>query len=487
MKPPDHSPDPIFNEIGWKPAFLRLLKNVHVASVVSRPDPKHASKEMTTMDTTTRTAGPFFTAASLGGVCLSCLWTLGTINQGAHARPIAGDVEIERVWTAPGGPGDRQFGYSVAVSGRFAAIARDRSDESLMDRGSVRIIPLSNVAPGMETVLRAPDRRWPDRFGAAMDFQEDRLLVGAPMDAEHGWDSGATWYFERRRGEWTTPDRLMPSQPRPGDRFGASVAMEQDLAVVGAPRADDRGLDSGAAHAFTNKGGRWQETQIIHAPDAAAADFFGSSIAMKGDWLAIGAWADDDHGEKSGSVWLFHRKDDVWCHHQKLAPKRTRGRDRFGWQVEFAGSDLIVSACGANDNQGMVLVYGCEAGRWTIKEELRARRTGPEDWFGFSLAAHDDVLVIGSPLASVSEQWSGRVSIHRRMNGRWIDRGSIDGGVDDYTQPTQFGWTVATNGSRCVVGRIDDADGIAEPGRAWLLRLDESRLDAGSSGRFRAP
>ena len=50
---------------------------------------------------------------------------------------------------------------------------------------------------------------------------------------------------------------------------------------------------------------------------------------------------------------------------------------------------------------------------------------------------------------------------------RWIQR--VTPSRKDWHQPHQFGWSVTTDGTRILVGRIDDADGQAEPGRAWLL------------------
>jgi len=410
-----------------------------------------------------------------------------TLFMVAHAKGGEPPPRIERSWLGTG-PGDRQFGYSVALSGPWAAVATDRSDESLLDRGSVRLYRIDAESDEEAAILRAPDRRWPDRFGAAMDFVGGELLIGAPMDAESGWDGGAAWHFTEEHGEWSAARRLLPARHAAGRRFGSSVSLDGEYAAVGAPRDDERGLDCGAVHLFRRKGSEWLEIQVVHAPDAGVADFFGSSVALHGDWLAVGAWGDDDVDEKCGAVWIFHRERGRWRPHQKLVPDRARGRDLFGWAIAFAGEDLIISACGADDNRGRVLVYRRTGRRWGMVERLQPETAQPEERFGFALDACGELLVIGSPLASGATTWSGRTSIYRRADVGWQELGSVDAGVEGWTQPTQFGWAVATDGRSCMVGRIDDADGIPEPGRAWLVSVPIPRgriVDAPTRSRVR--
>ena len=174
--------------------------------------------------------------------------------------------EIIREWVAPGGELDRQFGYSVAMWDGVAAIANDRSDDGSVRQGSIHLGPLGRPAGDLQ-LLQAPDRKWPDRFGSAMVFSDGRLLVGAPHDAEHGWDAGAVWLFEEKSTRWRLADRLRPDRFEPGARFGSSLAFEGTRALVGAPRTDAGTLDGGAVHVFEETLGTWHELTRLVAPD----------------------------------------------------------------------------------------------------------------------------------------------------------------------------------------------------------------------------
>ena len=392
--------------------------------------------------------------------------------------------EIIREWVAPGGELDRQFGYSVAMWDGVAAIANDRSDDGSVRQGSIHLGPLGRPAGDLQ-LLQAPDRKWPDRFGSAMVFSDGRLLVGAPHDAEHGWDAGAVWLFEEKSTRWRLADRLRPDRFEPGARFGSSLAFEGTRALVGAPRTDAGTLDGGAVHVFEEALGTWHELTRLVAPDRSDADFFGDAVAMTGDLIAVGAWGDDDRGEKSGSVWLFGRRQDAWVAIAKLVPDDGKARDRFGWQVAIAGSQLLVSACGEDDAMGCIHVYEPEGEGWRLVQELRDPEGMADDWFGFSLAVRGDLLIVGAPSASGTTQWEGRTLIYRRRAGRWSLLGATSSGTGK-EQPVQFGWSVATDGTLCMAGRIDDADGPSEAGRAWLIapndvgnpsdRLDEPMI-----------
>ena len=89
------------------------------------------------------------------------------------------------------------------------------------------------------------------------------------------------------------------------DLFGGSVAISGDIAIVGARRNDDAGDDSGSAYFFTRQpDGRWLEEKVT-VWDAEAEDRFGTSVAISGDRAIVGAWGDDDNGEEWVGLFVY--------------------------------------------------------------------------------------------------------------------------------------------------------------------------------------
>ena len=141
--------------------------------------------------------------------------------------------------------------------------------------------------------------------------------------------------FTRSGGVWTEQQKLTTSDAAAEDWFGSSVAVEGNTAVIGAERDDDNGINSGSVYVFTRSTGVWTEQQKLIASDGAAEDQFGVSVAVDGDTAVIGAHLDGDNGVESGSAYVFIRNAGVWTEQQKLlpatVPRRMSSVSRLPW------------------------------------------------------------------------------------------------------------------------------------------------------------
>ncbi|MCH7496096.1 MAG: choice-of-anchor D domain-containing protein, partial [Candidatus Marinimicrobia bacterium] len=99
--------------------------------------------------------------------------------------------------------------------------------------------------------------------------------------------------------------KITASDGVPNDQFGVSVSISGDYAIVGAEFRDDNGTDAGSAYVYKRSGTSWaQEVKLLPA-DGAADDRFGISVSISGDYAVVGAWLDDDNGTNSGSAYVF--------------------------------------------------------------------------------------------------------------------------------------------------------------------------------------
>eukprot|EP00562_Extubocellulus_spinifer_P022322 CAMPEP_0178623366 /NCGR_PEP_ID=MMETSP0698-20121128/6802_1 /TAXON_ID=265572 /ORGANISM="Extubocellulus spinifer, Strain CCMP396" /LENGTH=648 /DNA_ID=CAMNT_0020262449 /DNA_START=165 /DNA_END=2109 /DNA_ORIENTATION=+ len=105
-----------------------------------------------------------------------------------------------------------------------------------------------------------------------------------------------------------TQVKLLPKDGAAYDEFGRSVAIYGDTIVVGAELDDDNGYNSGSAYVFardSTSGTGWRQQTKLLPKDGAEWDRFGSTVAMYGDTVVVGASADDDNGDYSGSAYTF--------------------------------------------------------------------------------------------------------------------------------------------------------------------------------------
>ena len=153
--------------------------------------------------------------------------------------------------------------------------------------------------------------------------------------------AGADFAFAASRS--ATPSA---SEGARGEGFGRSISVFGDTAVGGAYGDDENGERAGAAFVFIRDGsGNWQQQAKLIASDGMTADRFGYSVSIFGDTAVIGAYWDDDKGRESGSAYVFVRDDSgSWSQQAKLTASDGASNDRFGSSVSFFGDAAVIVA-----------------------------------------------------------------------------------------------------------------------------------------------
>ena len=215
--------------------------------------------------------------------------------------------------TASDGAADDNFGTSVALSGDTALIGARNNDDNGTDSGSAYIYERDQGGAGNwgeAAKLTASDAAMDDYFGISVALSEDTVLVAAYANDDAGTNSGSAYIYYRNQGgadNWGHVKKLNASDAAGGDEFGFSVALSGDTALVGVRYDDDNGLDSGSAYIFErDQGGsdNWGEATKLTASDGETIDLFGHSVAISGDTVLVGAYANNDSGNNSGSAYV---------------------------------------------------------------------------------------------------------------------------------------------------------------------------------------
>lgn len=193
------------------------------------------------------------------------------------------------------------FGYSVAMEDFIVVIGAQYDDDNGEHAGAVYVFDTSRGRQLHK--LLADDGDSGDIFGASVSMFHDTIVIGASSaDGINRWE-GAAYLFDAVSGHQL--DKLLPDDPAEEDHFGTDVSINERTVVIGSVGDDDHGDKSGSAYVFDADTG--QQIQKLTADDAAAGDSFGMSVANDGGRILIGATHDDDLGENSGSAYLFHQ------------------------------------------------------------------------------------------------------------------------------------------------------------------------------------
>lgn len=287
--------------------------------------------------------------------------------------------------TAPDGAEDDEFGQTVAISGDHALIGAHNADALGTRSGAAYLF---DAATGnLARKLTAPDGTSLDRFGASVAISGNDALIGAwAADNASGVRTGAAYLFAADTGallqKFTPPDGVDQ------DSFGGAVAISGGHALIGAIHDDDNGTSSGSAYLFETATGN-----LLHkltAPDGAEWDYFGYSVALSGDLALIGATQDDDDGDKSGSAYLFDVTSGDLL--RKLTAPDGAEDDYFGYAVAIDGADVLIGAVG--DDDGSAYLFDALTG--DLLQQLTASDSGSNKSFGSSVSLSGDQALIGA-------------------------------------------------------------------------------------------
>ncbi|MEE8156231.1 MAG: FG-GAP repeat protein [Phycisphaerales bacterium] len=239
----------------------------------------------------------------------------------------------------------------------------------------------------------------------------DVAVIGAHLDDDNGGNSGSAYVFrfDRETQRWVEEQKLLASDGAGGDFFGRSVAVQGDMAIINANGQDGAcggNCNVGAAYVFRfdPKTSTWVESQKLLASDAASQDFFGESVAVSDDILVIGAPFTGDNGSASGSAYVFRfdPKTSAWIEEQKLLASDGAASDHLGRSVAVDGHRIVVGAPDyddVNSNQGAAYVfrYDPKASAWIEQAQLLPHPIAwPGGFFGWSVALDGATAVIGA-------------------------------------------------------------------------------------------
>jgi hypothetical protein len=381
--------------------------------------------------------------------------------------------------TAGDGAANDSFGFSVAISGDTAVVGAYYDDVGAnTNQGSAYVFVRSGSTWSQQTQLTASDGAANDDFGRSVATSGDTVVVGADCDdAGANTDQGSAYVFVRNGTTWSEQQKLTAGDGAASDRFGYSVALSSDTAVVGAA-LDDVGanMDQGSAYVFVRSGTTWSQQAQLAASDGAAGDECGDSVATVGETAVVGTPSDDVGATlDQGSAYVFVRSGTTWSEHQKLIAADGVAGDYFGGSVAISGDSVVAGAgggdVGANTNQGSAYVFVRSGTTWSQQAKLTASDGAAGDRFGYPVAISDDTVVVGAirdDVGTNADQGSAYVFV--RSGTTCSQRAHLtaaDGAADDW-----FGCSVGLSNDTTVVGScLADVGTSTDQGSAYVFGI----------------
>jgi len=327
------------------------------------------------------------------------------------------------------------------------------------------------------TLLRAlfdPRLAGDDYFGYSAAVSGSVAVIGAPTF--NGSGPGNAYIYVKGATGWprhptvTLPDPAAAN----GDAFGTSVAISGGAIIVGAPGTAST---VGAAYLYTEGTAGWPTvpTVTLADPGQAAGDSFGRSVALAGTTAIVGAPAGQS---SSGAAYVYAKGTAGWpaTPATTLSDPVAGSGDAFGESVAVSGTTAVVGAYHTASFTGAAYLYLKGASGWPAVPAVTLHNPRPASFatFGFAVAVSGTAIVVGAP----APRTPGIAYIYARGTSGWPAKPTVTL-QDNVTGAAAFGSAVAVSGATAVVGAYQTFNQTNSGGAFFYVK--------GSSGWPAAP
>lgn len=288
-----------------------------------------------------------------------------------------------------------------------------------------------------------------DEFGVTVAISGNYAIVGSPAKTVNiaGDAKGAAFIYKMNPdGTWAQMALLAPTDLQYGDYFGTSVAITGDFAFVSAP---DQNSEAGSVYVFKRQpNNTWLKVDKLTDSPSVSHDFFGQSIAVTDNYLAISQPAND-------KIFFYRNNAGSWVADGSIV----EGSSGYGGPIAISGNTFVLGTPDSGINGGAVVYERDNGGTWQRMGDIVPDSLDVGSIFGFSVAVSGNTI-LGTVLDVLAQE--ARVYVFEK-NGEdnWLEKGKL--ATDDLSNESLFGFTIAIQGNIAVVGAplYDDSRGAA--------------------------
>ncbi len=431
------------------------------------------------------------------------------------------------------------------------------SDNSAASSGAVYVFTRSVVANWQQQAyVKAVNSTAGIFFGWSVGVSNDTAVVGAFNESSSqttitngpsassdtsAASAGAVYVYRRTGDNWAQEAYIKAPNANDSDLFGGKVAISNDTIVVGAEEeksnqttitngttasSDNTLTSAGAAYVFKRNGSSWAQEAYLKPPFISTNMFYGSSVAIDGDTIVVGAYSEDSNQTtitngttassdvsmtRAGAAYVYKRTGTTWAQEAFIKPPNPNSSDYFGDRVSISGDTVVVGAYGEDSNEttitngttasadnsisntGAVYVFKRTGSTWAQEAYIKPSRSGPGANFGASVSIFNDTLAVGAVYDSsnqttitnggtASSDYSlasaGAVFVFKRSGTSWAQEAYLkapNAGGNDV-----FGASVAVNLDTIAVGTPNEDSNQTTITNGSTASSDNSAADSGA-------
>jgi hypothetical protein len=290
-----------------------------------------------------------------------------------------------------------QCGWSVAISGTLVAYGCPGANNN---SGRAFIV---DIISGHSTELAPTGFQANDRYGASIAMQNNHIIVGAPFFGSNDAGFASPFTVDSAMNVNDSGDFFGENS---NDQLGTSVAVDGNSFILGAPGV-------GAGRAYVVPIDRSGNAVILQASDGGSGDQFGQSVAISGNTAVVGAPFNSEKGTNAGAAYVFlrHTSGD-WSQQQKLTGSDATVGNLFGAShIGIEGNTIVAGAYGYSyfnfntnstvDNSGETYIFMRRGTVWN-EQAILVGDNHANDEFGIGVAISGNSVIAGARKATAS-------------------------------------------------------------------------------------
>ncbi|MEO5893070.1 MAG: hypothetical protein ABIQ31_22660 [Ferruginibacter sp.] len=274
-------------------------------------------------------------------------------------------------------------------------------------------------------------------FGSRVSISGNYAIIGAPRYSGSGLSNmGLAYIFNKTSSGWQQVARLAARDSAASDYFGGAVCISGDYAIVGsANKKVNANVAQGAAYVYRRSGTAWVLDSVLTKPGGQAYEDYGWSVGIcayntGGVGIAVGIPYSDAAGADRGEVYFYTKKPaSNWQLIQNIVPTDLVNADYYGFTVAMDTDYVAVGATGQDNatytlaDAGAVYVYAFGGGVWNFQQKMQG--TTARAQFGFAISLSSNMMAVGAPWAATYSNTSASVYLYTRTGSNWANTASI--------------------------------------------------------------
>ena len=335
------------------------------------------------------------------------------------------------------------YGNDIELENGLLAVASSNDDTVAQASGAVYIYDAETGA--YLRSLSGSNVSGNDTFGRSIDMHDNLMVVGASQDTFGAtFRAGSAYFINPSTGAQL--GYIGASDAASFDVFGASVALNSVITLVGAPNTFNTDSSRGAVYAFLNST-RKEILKFTAAPIRGDIRF-GWSLAINDQVFVVGAPGNSDPETSfPGEAYVFDINTGIPF--QLLTADTPDPASQFGWEVAIDGNTVVIGAPtddAAGTGAGAVYVFNALTGDQLTR--ITSPNPAPEEQFGYSVDIKDNIIAIGANQSNSTALGSGAVYVYDTTTFELIAEVS----PDSLAEGSAFGSSVAIDGESLAVG-----------------------------------